>query len=175
MSRFGGRASHPDALSWWRRRVWQDSCLENPHGQRSLAGCSPWNSRVRRGWATKTLVERHRLWSADLSSWATRALSLWFWVSGAQAQQLWPMGFVAPWHVGASWTRGRTGVSCVGRQILYHWVTREALDLIILNGCTVSSYGSASVYQLLSDKHLGWLLKFAAINKNKYLWTMGKF
>ena len=24
----------------------QDSCLENPHGQRSLAGCSPWGRRV---------------------------------------------------------------------------------------------------------------------------------
>ena len=23
----------------------QDSCLENPHGQRSLAGCSPWGHK----------------------------------------------------------------------------------------------------------------------------------
>ena len=23
----------------------QDSCLENPHGQRSLAGCSPWRCK----------------------------------------------------------------------------------------------------------------------------------
>ena len=26
----------------------QYSCLENPPGKRSLAGCSPWGSRVRR-------------------------------------------------------------------------------------------------------------------------------
>ena len=25
----------------------QSSCLENPQGQRSLAGCSPWGHRVR--------------------------------------------------------------------------------------------------------------------------------
>ena len=23
----------------------QDSCLENPHGQRNLAGCSPWGHK----------------------------------------------------------------------------------------------------------------------------------
>ena len=31
----------------------QYSCLENLHGQRSLAGWSPWNHRVRHHWATK--------------------------------------------------------------------------------------------------------------------------
>ena len=31
----------------------QYSCLENPHGQRSLAGYNPWSSRVRHDWATK--------------------------------------------------------------------------------------------------------------------------
>ena len=31
----------------------QYSCLENPHGQRSLADCSPWGHRVRHNWATK--------------------------------------------------------------------------------------------------------------------------
>ena len=32
----------------------QYSCLENPHGQRRLAGCSPWGSqRVRPDWATQ--------------------------------------------------------------------------------------------------------------------------
>ena len=31
----------------------QCSCLENPHGQRSLAGCSPWGRRVRHDRATK--------------------------------------------------------------------------------------------------------------------------
>ena len=31
----------------------QYSCLENPHGQRSLAGYSPWDCRVGQSWATK--------------------------------------------------------------------------------------------------------------------------
>ena len=31
----------------------QYSCLEDPHGQRSLAGYSPWGHRVRQNWVTK--------------------------------------------------------------------------------------------------------------------------
>ena len=34
-------------------------------------------------------------------------------------------GLVAPWHVGSSQTRDRTRVSCIGRQSLIHWATRE--------------------------------------------------
>ena len=48
--------------------------------------------------------------------------------SGAQAQLLWHTGLVAPGPVGSSWTRNQTCVSCIGRQILYHWATREALS-----------------------------------------------
>ena len=44
----------------------------------------------------------------------------------AQAQQLWLMGPVAPWHVGSSQTQARTHVPCIGRQILNHCATREA-------------------------------------------------
>ena len=32
----------------------QYSCLENPHGQRSLAGYSPWGRRVRHDWGLRT-------------------------------------------------------------------------------------------------------------------------
>ena len=35
------------------------------------------------------------------------------------------MDLVAPWHVRSSQTRDRTRVSCTGRQVLYHWATRE--------------------------------------------------
>ena len=35
----------------------QYSCLENPHGQRSLAGYSPWDHRVGHDWATKHSAE----------------------------------------------------------------------------------------------------------------------
>ena len=46
--------------------------------------------------------------------------------------QLWPMGPVAPWHVGSSWTRDRTHVPCIGRRILNHWTTREVLTFHFL-------------------------------------------
>ena len=38
------------------------------------------------------------------------------------------MGLVAPRHVGSSQTRARTRVPCIGRQILNHCTTREALS-----------------------------------------------
>ena len=44
-----------------------------------------------------------------------------------QAQQLWLTGLAAPRHVGFSQTRTRTRVPCIGRQILNHCTTREAL------------------------------------------------
>ena len=44
-----------------------------------------------------------------------------------QAQQLWLTGLVALRHVGSSQTRARTRVLCIGRQILNHCATREAL------------------------------------------------
>ena len=48
----------------------------------------------------------------------------------AQAQQLWPTGPVAPWHVGSSQTRARTRVPRTGRQTLNHCATREALEWV---------------------------------------------
>ena len=51
---------------------------------------------------------------------------------GLQAQQFWRTGLVAPRHVGSSWTRARTRVSCTGRQILNHCATREALFLFFI-------------------------------------------
>ena len=42
---------------------------------------------------------------------------------------MWLTGPVAPWHVGSSQTRARTCVPCIGRQILNHCATREALPL----------------------------------------------
>ena len=49
-----------------------------------------------------------------------------------QAQQLWPTGPVAPWHVGSSQTRARTRVPCIGRQILNHCATREARIILFI-------------------------------------------
>ena len=45
---------------------------------------------------------------------------------GAQAQQLWYTGWVAPGHVGSFLTRDQTHVPCIGRRILYHRAAREA-------------------------------------------------
>ena len=51
----------------------------------------------------------------------------------AQAQQLWLTGRAAPRHVGSSQTRARTRVPCIGRQILNHCATREALQFILID------------------------------------------
>ena len=47
------------------------------------------------------------------------------------------MGLVAPRHVGSSWTRARTCVPCIGRRILNHCTTREALHLFIHHYVTI--------------------------------------
>ena len=51
-------------------------------------------------------------------------------------QQLWLRGLAAPWHVGSSWIRDRTCVSCFGRQILYPRATREACSSLFLSLAT---------------------------------------
>ena len=48
--------------------------------------------------------------------------------SRAQAQEFWRTGLVAPRHVRSSQTRARTRVPCIGRRILNHCATREALE-----------------------------------------------
>ena len=46
----------------------------------------------------------------------------------------------APQHVGSSQIRDCTRVSCIGRQILYHWATREAQEVcLILEVCFTGS------------------------------------
>ena len=50
--------------------------------------------------------------------------------SGAHGlQELWCTGFVAPQHVGSSWTRGRTHDPSIGSQPVNHWTTRDVLCL----------------------------------------------
>ena len=49
----------------------------------------------------------------------------------AQAQQLWLTGPAAPRHVGSSRTGARTRVPCIGRWILNHCATREALLFVL--------------------------------------------
>ena len=42
------------------------------------------------------------------------------------APWLWCTDLAAQSHVESSWTWDRTGVSCIGKHILFHWVTEEA-------------------------------------------------
>ena len=65
-----------------------------------------------------SLVVEHRLWARGLQQ-------LWLVGSRGQGQQLWCMGLVAPRHVGSSWARARTRVSCIDRRTLNHCATRE--------------------------------------------------
>ena len=51
---------------------------------------------------------------------------------GAQPQELWHVGLVAPRHVRSSGVRDQTLVSFIGRQILYRWDTREAPTFAVL-------------------------------------------
>ena len=67
------------------------------------------------------------------SAGVTWALSLQLPGSRAQAWYLWYPGLVAARPVGSCWIRDRTArVSCIGRWILYHRATREALSCILL-------------------------------------------
>ena len=50
----------------------------------------------------------------------------WFSSCGAWA--------VSPWHEGSSLAGDQTHVSCVTKQILNHWTTREDSALILFNG-----------------------------------------
>ena len=72
------------------------------------------------------------LWCSGFSLWRL----LLFQSSGSRECKLLYLrcrctGLVAPWHVGSSWTRGRTWdrtrVLCDGRWILYHQITRVVL------------------------------------------------
>ena len=66
---------------------------------------------------------------AGFSSCGTWAQQLWLAGSRAQAQLLWRRDLVAPRHVRSSRTRVGTRVPCIGRRILNHCATREALFL----------------------------------------------
>ena len=59
---------------------------------------------------------------------ARRLQQLWHASSRAEAQYLWHTGPAAPRHAGSSRTRPRTCVPCVGRRILNHCATKEALS-----------------------------------------------
>ena len=56
------------------------------------------------------------------------------WAPGSLGSvALWHVGLVALWHVGSSQFRDQTYVSCIGRQILNHWITREVPQCLSLH------------------------------------------
>ena len=81
---------------------------------RAFSSCGKWGPLfiVVRGplIIAASLVAEHRLQTRRLSNCG-----------------LWLTGLVAPQHVGSSQTRAQTHVPCIGRQILNHCTTREAL------------------------------------------------
>ena len=68
--------------------------------------------------------------------------------SGAQAQELRRTGLVAPWHVGSSWTSAGTGVTCIGRRVVYHWPPRKPFLAVLILGDLLPALGgcSASIF-----------------------------
>ena len=78
----------------------------------------------------------HRLFSSAVSGGPSCLLRVGFslqwllllWHVGSAVAVPWlqSTGSVVVAYVGTSWTRDRTHVFCIGRQILYHWATREA-------------------------------------------------
>ena len=62
------------------------------------------------------------------------------------------MGLVAVWHVGSSWTRNRAHFSSTGRQILYHWVTREpchyCIKSLLLGSTLLAPHSSTLAWKI---------------------------
>ena len=57
-----------------------------------------------------------------------------------------------PWHVGSSWTRARTHVPCIGKQILNHCATREAPNLFsLIRLCQVKRQLTTNLFSVSMD------------------------
>ena len=75
----------------------------------------------------------------------------------AQAQQLWLTGLVTPQHVGSSQTGARTRVPCIGKQILNHCATREALFFFFNKFIYLFIFGCVGVRAFFSCSERGLL------------------
>ena len=81
---------------------------------------------------------------------------------GAQAevQQLCPKGLAAPGHVGSSWIRNQTCVSCIDRQIQVPQV------LIFIISKTITALDQFSISFVTND------LKHSTLKQQKYTLTV---
>ena len=117
----------------------QYSCLENPHEQRSLAGCSPLGYRVGHKWATKysTSVTRDIYFKEIVRPyWKLMKMKVTqlcptvcdpmdYTVHGILQARI--LEWVAiPFSRGSFWPRNRTGISCTAGDFFNSWATREA-------------------------------------------------
>ena len=91
----------------------------------------------------RAVLDLHHYVGFSLSLLCAGFSSWWLLLFQSRLQGMWASAVVAPglWsthsivvvhrltlrHVGSSWIRDRTCVSCTVRQILYHWATREDL------------------------------------------------
>ena len=85
---------------------------------------------------------------------------------------MWLAGLVAPQHVGSSQTRARTRVPCIGRQILNHCTTREALH-VLFNLYYTDLFKNSRVTSLPCSKTASSFLLSLRGNPNSFLWPTG--
>ena len=81
-------------------------------------------------------------------AWALRPSG--FGSCNTRSQQLQHMGLVTLRHVESSHTRSQTHVSCIGRWVLDHWITRKIhpclINLTIVTLCVVQSVSHVWVF-----------------------------
>ena len=64
-------------------------------------------------------------WGSAAVVWGLSSYSSW--ALEQRPYSLWLTDLDSPWHVRSFWTRDGTHVSCTGRCILHHWITKKAL------------------------------------------------
>ena len=110
----------------------------------SLCCCSSFSLVVERGSYSLVIWAFH---CGDSSCCGTQALGHVGSVAVAPASRAQAHYWVAPRHVGSSWIREPARVSCIGRWVLYHWATREALHWLFF----------FPLHWLLFTKALSWI------------------
>ena len=78
------------------------------------------------------------------------------------------MGLIAPWHVGSSWARDWTCVSCIGRWSLHYWTTREAECL-----CVSYKYFLIKKFKISTSKVC--VRPFRSLQMSSYVTVEGHF
>jgi len=129
-----GKATHSSMLAW---RI---PCTEEPGGLQFMGP-----KRVRREWATEHICinwlflavlglccgQFSLVTVSESHSLAVVGVFLVVVASLVAERDFRALGFSCLQLVESSQTRDRTRVPCIGRQILYHWTTREVLWVLL--------------------------------------------